>query len=83
MDDNIGERAIAEAGDIVSIAPRERHRIVGAEDGLTFVAEIWKHSRGEPSREDDIIRLEDDFARPLRETRTELSREAQKEKAGK
>jgi mannose-6-phosphate isomerase-like protein (cupin superfamily) len=82
MDDNIGKRVIAEAGNLVSIAPRERHRIIGAEDGLTFVAEIWKHSRGKPSREDDIVRLEDDFARPLRETRTGLSREAQKGKAG-
>ena len=50
-------------GDRVSISQGERHRLVGLDDwGL--VAEIWTHTDpAHPSDEDDIIRLQDDYAR--------------------
>jgi mannose-6-phosphate isomerase-like protein (cupin superfamily) len=61
--DDQGKQHEAKSGDIVKFSPRERHRLVGAADNLTFVAEIWQHVSGELSNEEDIIRLEDDFNR--------------------
>ncbi len=50
-------------GDLVSIGRGQRHRLVGL-DEWGVVAEIWEHSDPEnPSDEDDIVRLEDDFGR--------------------
>ncbi|WP_234567269.1 phosphoheptose isomerase [Rhodohalobacter sp. 614A] len=50
-------------GDQVKINQGERHRLVGL-DGWGVVAEIWKHSDPEdPSNENDIVRVEDDFGR--------------------
>jgi len=41
----------------------ERHRLIGL-DGWGVVAEIWQHTDPEnPSDEDDIVRLQDDFGR--------------------
>ena len=41
----------------------ERHRLIGLE-GWGIVAEIWQHTDPEnPSDEDDIVRLQDDFGR--------------------
>lgn len=50
-------------GDLVSIGRNQRHRLVGL-DEWGIVAEIWEHSDPtNPSDEDDIIRLDDDFGR--------------------
>ena len=50
-------------GDIVNLACGERHRLVGT-DGYGVVAEIWQHTDPEnPSDEDDIVRVQDDFGR--------------------
>lgn len=50
-------------GDKVELYQGERHRLVGL-DRWGVVAEIWKHTNPEnPSNEEDIIRLEDDFGR--------------------
>lgn len=50
-------------GDIVQLKQGERHRLVGLE-GWGIVAEIWRHTDSEnPSDEDDIVRLQDDFGR--------------------
>lgn len=50
-------------GDIVELKQGERHRLVGL-DEWGVVAEIWKHTDAEnPSDENDIIRVEDDFGR--------------------
>lgn len=50
-------------GDQILLAKGERHRLVGLED-WGVVAEIWVHSDTEnPSDENDIVRLQDDFAR--------------------
>lgn len=50
-------------GDIVNLKCGERHRLVGT-DGYGIVAEIWQHTdRENPSDEDDIVRVQDDFGR--------------------
>ncbi|MDG1275648.1 MAG: phosphoheptose isomerase [Algoriphagus sp.] len=50
-------------GETVSLEKGERHRLVGL-DGWGIVAEIWVHSDStNPSDEDDIVRLEDDYSR--------------------
>ena len=50
-------------GDQVRIKQAERHRLIGLEE-QALVAEIWQHTDPEnPSNEEDIIRLQDDFGR--------------------
>lgn len=50
-------------GDIVQLQKGERHRLIGL-DGWGIVAEIWQHTDADnPSNEDDIVRLQDDFGR--------------------
>lgn len=62
--DDEGERYAAHAGDVVQFAKSERHRLNGISDGYVIVAEIWQHTDAEqPSNEDDIIRLQDDYVR--------------------
>lgn len=52
-----------QAGEFVSIGLGQRHRLVGLND-WGIVAEIWVHTDpSNPSNEDDIVRLEDDFNR--------------------
>lgn len=51
------------AGDVVTLKKGERHRLIGLED-WGIVAEIWQHTDPDhPSDENDIVRLQDDFAR--------------------
>ncbi len=50
-------------GDIVQLKQGERHRLFGLA-GWGIIAEIWRHTDSEnPSDEDDIERLQDDFGR--------------------
>ena len=50
-------------GDIVELKQGERHRLIGTE-GWGIVAEIWRHTDpNNPSNEDDIVRVQDDFGR--------------------
>lgn len=50
-------------GDIIELKQGERHRLIGL-DGWGIVAEIWRHTEaGDPSDEDDIVRVQDDFGR--------------------
>jgi len=50
-------------GDIIKLKQGERHRLVGL-DEWGIVAEIWQHTdESNPSDEDDIIRLQDDYSR--------------------
>jgi mannose-6-phosphate isomerase-like protein (cupin superfamily) len=52
-----------DAGDILKLAQGERHRLIGA-DGYGIVAEIWRHTDpANPSDENDIVRVQDDFGR--------------------
>ena len=50
-------------GDYVRLNKEERHRLIGL-DSWAIVAEIWQHTDIEnPSNEEDIVRLQDDFGR--------------------
>ena len=50
-------------GDIIQLKQGERHRLIGV-DGWGIVAEIWRHTdSSNPSDEDDIVRVQDDFGR--------------------
>ena len=50
-------------GDIIKLKQGERHRLIGL-DVWGIVAEIWQHTDTDnPSNEDDIVRLHDDFGR--------------------
>lgn len=50
-------------GESVSLQQGERHRLVGL-DQWGVLAEIWKHTDPDnPSDEEDIVRVEDDFGR--------------------
>lgn len=61
--DRQGEKQVLQTGEIIELKEGERHRLIGL-DGWGIVAEIWKHSdQNNPSDEEDIVRLEDDFGR--------------------
>lgn len=50
-------------GDVISIAQGQRHRLTGANE-WGVIAEIWKHTdAANPSDENDIVRVKDDFGR--------------------
>ncbi len=50
-------------GDIIKLKQGERHRLIGLND-WGIVAEIWQHTDpSNPSNEDDIVRIQDDFSR--------------------
>jgi mannose-6-phosphate isomerase len=50
-------------GDIIELKQGERHRLIGT-DSWGIIAEIWRHTDAKnPSDEDDIVRLQDDFGR--------------------
>lgn len=52
-----------EFGEVISLNQGERHRLVGV-DEWGIIAEIWKHTDpANPSDEEDIVRVEDDFGR--------------------
>ncbi len=61
--DEQSELQTLKIGDLVNLKCGERHRLVGTED-YGVVAEIWQHTDpANPSDEDDIIRVQDDFGR--------------------
>lgn len=61
--DEEGELCEYVAGEIITLAKGERHRLVGLNE-WGKVAEIWQHTNPEhPSDEEDIVRLQDDFGR--------------------
>lgn len=61
--DEQGELEIFKVGDVITLQQGERHRLVGLSD-WGKVAEIWQHTESEnPSDENDIVRLQDDFGR--------------------
>ena len=57
------ERHVLKVGDKIKLRQGKRHRLIGLE-GWGVVAEIWQHTdAANPSDEDDIVRLQDDFGR--------------------
>jgi mannose-6-phosphate isomerase len=64
LTDEPGEVVEVVANTIVQFDKGERHRLVGLTDGYVIVAEIWQHiDPANPSDEDDIVRLADDYSR--------------------
>ena len=62
-DDTEREEQIMGPGEIISMKEGLRHRLAGKE-GWGLVAEIWVHTdSSNPSDEEDIVRLRDDYAR--------------------
>ena len=58
------EIQILKIGDIIKLKQGERHRLIGTEKEWGIVAEIWMHTDpSNPSDENDIVRLQDDFGR--------------------
>ena len=61
--DEQGEVKSCEVGERIVLKQGERHRLVGL-DGWGVLAEIWQHTdASNPSDEDDIVRVQDDFGR--------------------
>lgn len=61
--DEQGELEIMVIGEKVTLQCGERHRLVGL-DHIGIIAEIWQHVDAKnPSDENDIVRLQDDFGR--------------------
>ena len=59
------ELKILKQGDSIRLSQGERHRLVGLES-YGVVAEIWQHTdANNPSDEDDIVRVQDDFGRGI------------------
>jgi mannose-6-phosphate isomerase len=57
------EMKVHDEGDQIVLKQGERHRLIGL-DNHCVVAEIWQHTdKNNPSDEDDIIRVQDDFGR--------------------
>jgi len=54
---------VKKINDIIVLKQGERHRLVGL-NSWGIVAEIWQHTnKDEPSNEEDIVRIQDDFGR--------------------
>ncbi|PZX94471.1 phosphoheptose isomerase [Flavobacterium aquariorum] len=63
MTDEEGEIKELAPGTFIQMDKGERHRLIGL-DSWGVVAEIWEHTDPEnPSDEEDIVRLQDDFGR--------------------
>lgn len=61
--DEEGELVNYSVGQLITLECGERHRLVGLSK-WGVIAEIWQHTDAEnPSNEDDIIRVQDDFGR--------------------
>jgi len=57
------EMGMYKEGDQIVLKQGERHRLIGLDEPCV-VAEIWQHTdKNNPSDEDDIIRVQDDFGR--------------------
>ncbi|TAL15318.1 phosphoheptose isomerase [Patescibacteria group bacterium] len=64
LTDEQGDLINSGPGDIVQFQTAERHRLVGAPNHYTLVAEIWQHTDAQQmSDEADIVRLQDDYKR--------------------
>lgn len=51
-------------GHVIELTQGQRHRLVGLENNWGIIAEIWQHTNPEqPSDENDIVRVQDDFGR--------------------
>ncbi len=62
-DDQESKKHVLQKGETIRLRQGERHRLIGLEH-WGIIAEIWQHTDSEnPSNEDDIVRVQDDFGR--------------------
>ena len=62
-DDNQNPLIKLVTGDQIRLKKRERHRLIGLSD-FAVIAEIWQHTdSNNPSDENDIVRISDDYGR--------------------
>lgn len=63
MNNQEGDLLMLDPGDKIQLSQGERHRLIGLKE-WSIVAEIWIHTDpDDPSDEEDIVRLQDDFMR--------------------
>lgn len=63
MTDEETSKIVLTEGSIIKLKQGERHRLIGL-DNWGVIAEIWQHTDvNNPSDENDIVRLQDDFGR--------------------
>lgn len=63
MTDQQGTLKKLQIGEVIRLEKGQRHRLVGL-DGWGMIAEIWQHTDPtNPSDENDIVRVQDDFGR--------------------
>ena len=63
INDEEGAIDVINIGDTITLQQGERHRLMGLDD-YAVIAEIWQHTDlNNPSDEDDIVRVQDDFGR--------------------
>ena len=61
--DKQNDMKIHDEGDQIRLKQGERHRLIGLQN-YCLVAEIWQHTdKYNPSNEEDIVRIQDDFGR--------------------
>ena len=61
--DNEHPKNIFPKGSLITLKQGERHRLIGLND-FGVVAEIWQHTDvNNPSDENDIVRIQDDYGR--------------------
>ena len=63
MNDKQNPKIILNQKDHIKLKQGERHRLIGLDD-YVVISEIWQHTDTEnPSNEDDIVRISDDYGR--------------------
>ena len=63
LTDEEGELQVLKPGELITLQQGQRHRLIGTSE-WGILAEIWQHTdKQNPSDEDDIIRVQDDFGR--------------------
>jgi hypothetical protein len=63
ISDEEGSIDVLNVGDTITLKQGERHRLIGLDD-YAVIAEVWQHTDvNNPSDEDDIVRVQDDFGR--------------------
>tara|TARA_Y200000002_G_scaffold285037_1_gene239039 strand:+ start:44 stop:526 length:483 start_codon:yes stop_codon:yes gene_type:complete len=63
MTDIQNPKIILDEKDQIKLKQGERHRLIGL-DNYSVISEIWQHTDNKnPSNEDDIVRISDDYGR--------------------
>ena len=63
LNDIENPKTILNEKDQITLKQGERHRLIGLDD-YAVISEIWQHTDPEnPSNEDDIVRISDDYGR--------------------